>query len=259
MLIKYKIEEANSSGIYKISNIIDDRIYIGSAYKMRKRKNVHIMHLKRGTHHSNYLQNFVSKYGIDSLIFEVIEFCNTQDLIPREQFYLDGLNPIFNMCKIAGNILGIKRSDEFKKKCSERMKGNVLSEETKLKKSIAMKEYHKLHPEFTEKVRQSNRKRTVIHSPETRQKIGFKHKGRITPQDVKDKISKSRTGILHSEESKLKISLNSKNKNSQEKKDLVFDMHNQGITSVKIGKDLKMSRTTIRAIIKEYKMNINGL
>lgn len=79
------------SGIYKISNIITNKSYIGSAKNLRKRFSQHLNLLKLGKHHSIHLQNSYNKYGEDNFKYEIIEFCDEKDLLFREQYYLDSL------------------------------------------------------------------------------------------------------------------------------------------------------------------------
>ena len=112
-----------SKGVYKIINIINGKIYVGSASSkggFRKRWNEHRSALKNNQHHSKHLQSAWNKYGENSFIFEIIEIVIDVNLIlEREQHYLDLLKPEYNICKIAGNTLGIKLSDEHKKKISD--------------------------------------------------------------------------------------------------------------------------------------------
>lgn len=123
------------SGIYKITNTIDDRIYIGSAVNFRYRWKKHLKDLFEGNHHSPKLQNFYNKYGVETLKFEILDYCEPirKLLLAMEQKYLDDLKPEFNVCKIAGSSLGVKRTDEFKEKLRKANLGKVLSEEQKEK------------------------------------------------------------------------------------------------------------------------------
>jgi group I intron endonuclease len=85
------------------------------------------------------------KYGYENFSFEILEYCNISILLSREQFYLDLLKPEYNVTKIASSILGIKRTDEFKRKISIALKGNknclgrILSKETIEKMSNSKK------------------------------------------------------------------------------------------------------------------------
>lgn len=96
------------SGIYKIISKQNSKTYIGSAVNLSRRFSIHKRDLKNTTHHSKPLQNHVNKYGLDDLIFLVVEYVKIDDLISREQYYLDNENPKFNVCKVAGTCLGIK-------------------------------------------------------------------------------------------------------------------------------------------------------
>jgi len=138
--------------IYKISSKIKpERIYIGSAVNTKSRKNVHFSVLKNNLHYNQKLQRHVNKYRINDLKFEILEpVMFKEDLILREQFYLDKLKPYFNICKIAGSILGIKRTDETKRKMRlnhKGMTGKKHSTDTKRKIS----QLGKTHSEETKK------------------------------------------------------------------------------------------------------------
>lgn len=106
---------AKISGIYQIqSKMHPDRIYIGSAVGLYQRWWVHLCNLKANKHKNKKLQNHFNKYGEQDLQFIVLEECAKDFLIQREQYYIDTLNPWFNICKIAGSMLGFKFSDESK-------------------------------------------------------------------------------------------------------------------------------------------------
>ena len=107
------------SGIYKItSQEYPDRIYIGSAKDTIERWWLHLSALRKNIHHSGKLQNHYNKYGEADLTFEVMFVCPLEELILREQEMLDQHMPYFNICKIAGSSLGLKRSQETKDKIS---------------------------------------------------------------------------------------------------------------------------------------------
>lgn len=107
------------SGIYQIMNKTNYCMYIGSAVDFKKRWNEHKTSLRRNNHHCLYLQRAWNKDGENSFEFSEIEFVDREDLISKEQYYLDLLKPEYNISKIAGSQLGIKRSLETIKKMSE--------------------------------------------------------------------------------------------------------------------------------------------
>jgi group I intron endonuclease len=96
----------SNSGIYIIKNTIDERVYVGSAVDLKKRKWSHLGQLKRKNHHCAHLQNFANKHGIDTLYFEVLEYVEDKDnLIEREQFYLSNIQNKFNSAPFAITML----------------------------------------------------------------------------------------------------------------------------------------------------------
>ena len=129
----------NKSGIYKITNTINNEFYIGSAVNLYNRCSSHFSRLIKNKHHSRILQNSFNKNGPNSFRFEIIELCNIENLIYREQFYLDTFKPKYNICKIAGSPLGRKQTEETKRKLSLMRKGQKRSKEANLKCSITHK------------------------------------------------------------------------------------------------------------------------
>lgn len=111
------------TGIYCIRNQKNNNLYIGSSINITKRWNSHLCELRKNIHHCNYLQRSFNKYGESTFIFNIIEECSIEELLIREQYFIDLLNPRYNICKIAGNSIGIKRSNETKLKLSSSHKG----------------------------------------------------------------------------------------------------------------------------------------
>lgn len=64
-----------------------------------------------------------------------MEYCNSNQTIIREQYYLDLLYPEYNILPIASSSLGKLHTEETKIKISDSLKGKFLSEETKQKMS----------------------------------------------------------------------------------------------------------------------------
>lgn len=178
----------NKSGIYKITTKTDDRVYIGSAHCLYTRVKVHFTLLRQGTHCNSKLQRFVNKYGVDNIEFTIVELCEKDRLLEREQYYIDSLCPYFNLCPLARNSAGYKFTEEQLKKLSDIRKG-VYPEhlrntnntpEARLKISIKAKQ-RGLHPNFKEASILANTgcKQTREH----RRKIALKQM-KITPEQV---------------------------------------------------------------------------
>lgn len=103
------------NGIYKIINIKNNKFYIGSSSSktfLYERLKHHEQDLINNKHPNIYLQRSFNKYGIENFYFEIIEICLPEKCIEREQYWIDLLNPNYNLCKKAGSTFGRKVSKE---------------------------------------------------------------------------------------------------------------------------------------------------
>jgi len=125
-LFKYN----KKSGIYMITNIINDKKYIGQSRNLWKRiREGHVGKLRTNVHYNIHLQNAWNKYGEENFKFEIIEEClNNNELKPREQYWMDYYKSYnkdvgYNIRGKADNSHGYSDSEELRKLKSERMKG----------------------------------------------------------------------------------------------------------------------------------------
>lgn len=117
----------NKSGIYKILNLVTNKVYIGSCINsLRIRFNIHKHHLRKGKHHSKKLQNSWNRHGEENFVFEVLEFCEPSKCIEREQYWIEFYNSYnlgYNCLPKAGNCAGRIVSEETKIKIRNKLKG----------------------------------------------------------------------------------------------------------------------------------------
>lgn len=104
-------DNKGKSGIYKWTNKVNGKIYIGSSADLSKRL--------RNYFNTSYLSDFkdimliykaLLAHGFDNFKLDILEHCEPCVLINREQYYIDLLKPEYNILKVAGSILGVKRS-----------------------------------------------------------------------------------------------------------------------------------------------------
>lgn len=129
------------SRIYEIVNTINGRRYVGSAVNVRIRKNQHFTRLRKGTHHSKYLQRAWDKYGEASFLFRIIVECERKNLLLEEQKEIDRKSE-YNMTRAAGSCVGRVVSDETRAKMSAAHRGKKRqprSEEHRRNLSAALK------------------------------------------------------------------------------------------------------------------------
>lgn len=68
-------------GIYKITNKINGKAYIGASKNIEKRFNEHQKHSKEISH-------IIKKQGIDNFTFEILEECSIEELPDKEREYI---------------------------------------------------------------------------------------------------------------------------------------------------------------------------
>lgn len=213
---------SNQGGVYKITNRINKKIYIGSTSDLNKRKRVHFNTLNKNTHRNKHLQNSFNKYGEENFTFEVIEVCDKTYLLEREQYYIDLFNSYnpkigYNIVSKAGNMLGFRHSEETKKKISNAnsgennyMFGKTHTIEVRQKISeLAKGNKNCVGFKHTKQSRENMSKgaKGKVLSDETRQKISLKNKGKKRSKETKLKISNYQRNKSVSEETRKKLSL----------------------------------------------------
>lgn len=189
------------SGIYLIRNVINNKLYIGSAKNLYMRRQYHFSALRKGRHDNQRLQNAFNKYGEYAFSFCAIErVYDVNKLIEREQYWIDTLGVCewgYNISPTACSQLGFKFSKESRLKQSMRQKGRRHSEETKLKMSKSWKQRGKLPP-VTETYRQKRREiqlqLAASLSPEERRKLWASNTGKKFTDEHRRKISEALKG-----------------------------------------------------------------
>jgi group I intron endonuclease len=116
------------SGIYQIKNLVNGKVYVGSAVNIAHRWHYHKSTLCLGKHDNEYLQHSWDKYEESNFCFEILEECPAEKLILFEQKWMDSLCSHdrrfgYNICAVAGSSLGTKQSEETKRKNSLSRRG----------------------------------------------------------------------------------------------------------------------------------------
>jgi group I intron endonuclease len=185
-----------NSGVYLIANRITGHVYVGSSAKVGERLRGHLKKLACGEHRNAYLQNAFNKYGAAAFRCEVLEQCAVDQLIEREQCWIDK-HDAANHAR-GYNIRPTADRSTHAQSTRERLRvaatGFVVAEETKLKISRALS--------GRSKTTESIRKRM-----ETVKRLGIPGSmtGKSHSEETKRKMREAATGRTHSESTRKKI------------------------------------------------------
>jgi group I intron endonuclease len=167
-----ELPQYDFAGIYQLKCIVNNKIYIGQAQNILRRFNDH---RKNRNGHLIYrdcvLYRAIKKYGWDKFEISVLERVDNFGLLnEREIFWIDKLNPEYNMKDGGDCARGWNHTEKAKKKMSE----------TKSKMYLG-----KNNPFYGK-----------THSEETKEKIRQARFGKKLSKEHRDKISKSNKSYL---------------------------------------------------------------
>jgi group I intron endonuclease len=128
-----------------------------------------------------YIHRALLKYGYSLFSLTILEYCSEENLIEREQYFIDTLKPDYNICTTAGSTLGKIHSDGAKEKISVSKKGTYSGE--------------------------ANHFYGKTHTDEARRKMTEAKFDRILSEVHKQKISDSKKGNKFSKEHRSNLSL----------------------------------------------------
>lgn len=102
-----------TSGIYRIINTKNKHSYIGQSVDIQSRIKSHFTELAKGRHGNSYLQHAFNKYGVNSFTYEVLEECRHGALNDREQYWIERLEPEYNIQKNVFELLYDRAPDPY--------------------------------------------------------------------------------------------------------------------------------------------------
>lgn len=187
-----------TTGVYKITNLVNGKVYIGASKNIEKRWRGH----RRGL---TAIAEDLKTFGLEKFKFEILLECPEDMLCQWERDMIclyDANDPEkgYNSPKdrpynpnVSEALKGRKLSEETKRKMSEVHKGRSLSDEVKRKLSKA----HKGQKAWN---------KGITHSEETKRKISEAKKGISRSDETRRKISEAKKGHMTSDETRRKIS-----------------------------------------------------
>lgn len=105
-------------GIYKWNNLITGKSYVGSSVNLGNRFKYYFSLSSISKYlikKPSYIYRAIIKYGYNNFTLDILEYCEPDVVLKREQFYIDKYKPEYNILKIAGSRLGQTLSEESKR------------------------------------------------------------------------------------------------------------------------------------------------
>lgn len=203
-----------TTGIYKIQNLVDSKVYIGASIHIEERFNQHLNELRKGIHANSYLQRAFNKYGESNFEFSIVEECEREDLQSAEIRILHGYGgykseTTYNL-REAGRVCSGEDNPNFGKHWSE--------------------DWRK---------QQSDRMKIRFSDPANHPMYGKHH----SPETI-EKISQSHTGVPQSQESNLKRSATLKSQNRTGPNNPMYGKHHSEETKAKLRQSSQMRKHT---------------
>lgn len=223
-------ENKGKSGIYMLTNKITKKIYIRQSRDLSNRLKFYFNFFYIKSKASLTISRPWIKYGFSNFSFTILEYCEKSDLHTREQFYLEKLNPQYNILKIAGSSLKSKHLENTKARISKSLKGVYVKENSAL--------FGSLHTEATKKTKLMSLK--IL-------KESNSFFGKTHSENSKELMKQKASGRKHSENTKLQMSAISGNPvNIYEKfSSKGFKLIGSFVSARRAGKFLGISGSTI--------------
>lgn len=258
-------------GIYKITNTINGKVYIGQTVNYEKRKKNHKNYLLNNKHCNSHLQRAFNKYGLNSFKMELIQQCEIDELDDLEKFYIkkyDCCDEKHGYNMMYGGQKYRKFTPEVREKMSRARKGKKLSEEHKRKISLANKN-KVMSKEAIEKMKLAKRLNptgvgqdnfNAIISDATAEKILNDLIANKTVKELEAKYNVTSDIIYNLMYNRsyrhlrpeIRESLSKRTEiNMCSKIEKAIDLYLHGMSQNEISKILKMSRNTLRRELKK--------
>lgn len=266
-------------GIYKITNLQNNKVYIGQSINIQERWKQHKSELNCHRHQNDHLQKAWDIYGKDNFKFEIICECSKDELDDKEIFYISEYNSInrdygYNIQnggasspsaqetieKLRGCGSDLSKDDVYRIKIcmyllmDRKEISNKYNVSPKVLTAISQgKNFDYILPELNESIH--NLKQNLID--ERNQKIVLLYDNGNSITEI-CKIMDLSESIVEKAIYKYR---QPKSKESQMKKyNKIFELHNQGINNYQISKLVHVSPSTVKRYLsgEQHPMNKPG-
>jgi len=171
-------ETKSKTGIYCWVNKVNGNTYVGSGLSLYKRISNYYQPSYYLREANLLIVKAINKHGLDNFALVILEYTHAKFLIEREQYWIDKIEPAYNMIKTPGIIFS---SDHHRKTIDRKgirnsFWGKKHTDETKLKmKAIALKRATSNAPSTTVEVTDCLTNTTIVYSSISKAALALGH------------------------------------------------------------------------------------
>tara|TARA_Y100000310_G_scaffold341482_1_gene440758 strand:+ start:534 stop:1364 length:831 start_codon:yes stop_codon:yes gene_type:complete len=196
-------------GIYLITNAINGKIYVGCSINIPRRIYHHKCRLNANKHANKHLQRSINKHGLASFTIKILKKCKSGLLSKIEQSYLDSLNCFsphgYNIEPLAGQA---SHAPETKAKLSKLAKERWENPTMEMIKGAKRTKEKNIASGLFDRI--SKNKTGVPRSEQTRKKLSTSIRDSEACKKIRQKIADSKRGTKRPPEEVYKIQMNAR-------------------------------------------------
>lgn len=184
------------TGVYKITNKINNKFYIGSSTNISKRFRQHRYNGSIKSKHNTELYGDMYNFGIDNFIFEVLEETNIDDMRVVEQKYMNQYKPDYNKQKYTENVMDKK---EVKDKHTKILMSEGYKNKIKATRGFTQTDdFKKKISQSSKRYSRDNYEKICLKSKQAQSSLEYREKRRkiaLEPEFYKNNILSQKTRI----------------------------------------------------------------
>jgi group I intron endonuclease len=238
--------------VYMITNLVNNKIYIGQTVDFERRKRRHINDSFNENRIKYPINKAIKKHGVDNFKFEIIEITDTYEDVKVAEIYWiayygsKNRKVGYNLTDGGDGTIGHTMSDEMKKKMSDLFTGRPMPEKTRLAviKANTGKKFTDEHKDKIGEAQKGNKNHRFgkKNSEEQKKAVSIAQSGRMVSDITKQKLS----------ETNMKNLDNVKYTKIKSKDVLIIrDLRKNGVSAVNLAKQYQVNLKSIYNIINK--------
>ena len=173
-------------GIYLWTNTLTNDTYVGRSIDLGRRFSYYFNQLIIKNAGYSLICRALVKYGYENFKLEILEFCTVDEIVQREQFWIDELKPTYNLVTVVDGKYTYRHTEESKEKMSASQKERFSDPEQRRQ----LTELHETWAKSPENIAQLlEAQRIWLSDPENVKKsLPFLKRKKVSVLDLESKV-----------------------------------------------------------------------